>query len=57
MEERLATELNAAETAVLALMVTVHVDVPVHAPDHPENAALAAAVAVRVTAVPAENVA
>jgi hypothetical protein len=38
-------------------MVTVHVVVPLHAPDQPLNTALPAGDSLRVTTVPAANVA
>jgi len=38
-------------------MVTLHVEVPLHPPDHPPKVALDAGAAVSVTTVPAENVA
>jgi len=38
-------------------MVTVQVEVPLHPPDQPANTALAAGDALRVTTVPAANVA
>jgi hypothetical protein len=40
---------------VAAFIVTVHVDVPLHPPDHPPKVALDAGAAVRVTTVPAEK--
>jgi hypothetical protein len=43
---------NSAVTVVLAVRVTVHDDVPVHAPVQPANVDPDAAVAVRVTCVP-----
>jgi len=57
MEDIPAAELNVADTDVSAFKVTLHFVVPLHAPDHPENAALGEAAAVSVTTVPAENVA
>jgi hypothetical protein len=44
--------LNVAVTEVLALTVTVHEPVPVHAPDQPANEDPDAGVAVRATLVP-----
>jgi hypothetical protein len=43
---------NSAVTVVLAVRVTVHDDVPVHAPVQPAKVDPDAAVAVRVTCVP-----
>lgn len=57
MIKEMSAELKIAETVVSAFMVTLHVDVPLHAPDQPAKTALAAGAAVRVTAVPAVNVA
>jgi hypothetical protein len=46
--------VNVAPTEVAAFMVTLQVDVPVHAPVQPPKvAAFAVGTAVRVTAVPA----
>jgi hypothetical protein len=45
-------ELKVAVTEVAAERVTVHVPVPVQAPDQPANVDPEAAVAVSVTAVP-----
>lgn len=53
----MSAELNVAETLVSAFMVTLHVEVPLQAPDQPAKAALAAGAAVSVTAVPALNAA
>jgi hypothetical protein len=50
-----AAAVNFAPTDVAALMVTLHVDVPLHPPDHPPNVAFEAGAAVNVTTVPAEN--
>lgn len=44
--------LNIAVTVVLAESATVHVPVPLHAPDQPANVELALGVAVNVTEVP-----
>jgi hypothetical protein len=44
--------LNVAVTEVSAVRLTVHVAVPVHAPDHPANVEPELAVAVSVTDVP-----
>lgn len=49
--------LNVADTAVFALMVTVHAAAPLHAPDQALNVELVPGAAVRVTTVPAEKVA
>jgi hypothetical protein len=49
--------LNVAVTDVLAVSVTVHALVPVHAPDQPANVDPLAAVGVSVTAVPLLKVA
>jgi hypothetical protein len=57
IKELPAVELNVAETDVSAFMVTLHVEVPAHAPDQPANAALDAGDALSVTTVPAANVA
>lgn len=48
---------KAAPTVVSAFSTTVHLPVPEHAPDQPENAELEAGAAVSVTEVPAANVA
>lgn len=56
-DERFACALNVAVTEVFALMVTLHVLVPLHAPDHPANVDVLFAVAVSTTAVPLGNVA
>jgi len=45
--------VNVAPTEVAALIVTLQVDVPVHAPVQAVNIAFAAGTAVSVTAVPA----
>lgn len=50
-----AVELNVAATVVAVLMVTIHVPVPVQAPDQPEKVEPASAVAVRVTEAPLVN--
>lgn len=47
-----ATVLNIAVTVVLPESVTVHVLVPLHAPDQPANVEFAPGVAVNVSAVP-----
>ena len=44
--------LNVAVTEVLAVRVTAHVPVPVHAPDHPANVEPEPGEAVSVTDVP-----
>ena len=44
--------LNVAVTDLFASIVTVHVAVPEHAPDHPANVEPAAGVAVSVAVVP-----
>ena len=49
--------MNVAVTEVLAAIITVHVPVPPHAPDHPPNVESALGVAVRVTDVPLAKVA
>jgi hypothetical protein len=49
--------VNFAPTEVAALMVTLHVDVPLHPPDHPANVALDPGAAVSETTVPAEKLA
>jgi hypothetical protein len=48
---------NAAETVVLAFMVTLQVLMPLHPPPHPANAEVDPAAALSVTTVPAANVA
>jgi len=47
-----ALVLNVAVADFAALRATVHVPVPVHAPDQPVNVDPAAGVTVRVTVVP-----
>jgi hypothetical protein len=49
-----APAVNVAPTEVAAFMVTLQVDVPLHAPVQPPNVELGAGAAVSVTAVPAE---
>ena len=44
--------MNVAATDELAVRFTVHVPVPLQAPDHPANVELASAAAVNVTCVP-----
>jgi len=51
-----ASAVNFAPTEVAAFIVTLHVDVPLHPPDHPPKVALDAGTAVSVTTVPAEYV-
>src|SRR5581483_4025458 len=47
-----AVAVKIALTLVLLLTVTWHAPVPLHAPDHPEKTAFAAAVATRLTCAP-----
>ncbi len=56
MDDRPAAELNVAETVVLAFMVTLQVDVPLHPPPHPANVDVDPAASLSVTTVPAANV-
>ena len=55
--ETFACALNVAVADVFALIVTLHVLVPLHAPDHPANVDVLLAVAVSTTAVPLEKLA
>jgi hypothetical protein len=57
MDDRVAAAVNFAPTEVAASMVRLHVDVPLHPPDHPANVALVPGAAVSVTTVPAEKLA
>jgi hypothetical protein len=54
-KEALEGAEKAAPTVMSPLTTTVHLPVPEHAPDQPENESLEAGAAVRVTEVPALN--